>query len=106
MAIWYVVADDTATVAVVWPPVPPRAPEPPAPPAAPWRSKLADVTPAGGVQVPEPTVQVTVTVVVPASVQVPVTAAWAGVVSRARPTSVDATSAAIADSVSASRGAR
>jgi hypothetical protein len=36
-----------------------------APPAAPWTSKLAWVTPPGGVQVPEPTVQVTVTVVVP-----------------------------------------
>jgi hypothetical protein len=36
---------------------------------------VAEVIPAGGVQVPEPAVQVTVTVVVPDSLHVP--AAWA-----------------------------
>jgi hypothetical protein len=53
-------------VAVVWPPLPAGLfGFELAPPAAPWTSTLAWVTPAGGVQVPEPTVQVTVTVVVP-----------------------------------------
>jgi len=65
------VPEDTGSIAVTFPPAPPIVPPLP-PPRPPSTSTDAEVTPAGGVQVPIPTVQVTVTVVVPASLHVPV----------------------------------
>ena len=84
--------EDTVSVAVLLPPVPPGSKNP-LPPPAPLTSTWADVTPAGGVQVPEPTVQVTVIVVVPDSMQVPVGLAPAGADAARNPTAT-----AIADS--------
>ena len=68
------------------PPAPPALVLP-LPPPAPSTSTWAEVTPAGGVHVPEPFVQVTVTVVVPDSLQVPVAwadAAWGTAMAAAR----------------------
>jgi hypothetical protein len=75
----YVLLEETFNVAVTLPPAPPSvAPLLPLPPWPPSTSTETEVTPAAGVHVPDPAVHVTVTVVVPASLHVPVVAAPAG----------------------------
>jgi hypothetical protein len=67
-----VTVEETARVAMLLPPAPPARPPLLVPPPAPSTSTWTEVTPAGGVQVPEPAAQVTITVVVPDSLHVPV----------------------------------
>ena len=79
-------AEETARVVMLLPPAPPARPPLLVPPPAPSTSTWTEVTPAGGVQVPEPAVQVTVTVDVPDSLHVPVEFARAGADEAKKPT--------------------
>ena len=86
------------------PPVPALPPESPWVPPAPSTSTATEVNPAGGVQVPEPLVQVTVTVVVPDSLHVPVLMAYTGgAATESRPTDPTPEPRATAAPITASR---